>query len=158
MALRASSLMAGSVHVATVGPDGAGSCRRAHGRQGRCAPPQAVARRRAIRDRRCARRRGLAQEGWSPGRTEGCGLPTSASHVLYRIREAEAPFGSRRTPSVSEVSVPSIAIIRILLRSTLPSSIILCANSIPWTPKPSLARKTCNHAWRCEQTINHRNS
>ena len=78
MALRASSLMAGSVHVATVGPDGARSCRRAHGRQGRCAPPQAVARRRAILDRRCARRLELAQvgtEGWSPVEQKDADFP-----------------------------------------------------------------------------------
>jgi hypothetical protein len=125
----------------TVGPDGARCCRRAHGRQGRCAPPEAVARRRAILDRRCARRLGLAQvgtEGWSSVEQKDAGLPTSASHVLYRAREAEAPCGFRRAPSVSEVGVLSIATIRILLRSTSLSSIILCAQ---WMPKPSLARQ-----------------
>jgi hypothetical protein len=97
-----------------------------------------------------------------PGRTEGCGLPTSASHVLYRVREAEALCGSRRAPSVSETSVLSIAIIRILLCSTLLSSVILCAQ-IPSRGRRNLHwrgryRKTHDHAWRGEQTVNHRNS
>jgi hypothetical protein len=80
----------------------------------------------------------VGTEGWSRS-NKRMGLPTSASRVLYRVREAEAPCGSRRAPSVSEVSVLSIAIIRILLRSTLLSSIILCAQ-IPsrGQPKPSL--------------------
>ena len=85
----------------TVGPDGARCCRRARGRQGRCAPPKAVA------PKTGPSLTATARAGWGcagrdgrrvRGRTEGCG---ETSHFRFprgpwRTREAEAPHASRR--------------------------------------------------------------
>ena len=60
---------------------------------------KAVARRRAILDRRCARRhaRCAGRDGrMAPVEQKDGGLPTSASRVLWRTREAEAAYASRR--------------------------------------------------------------
>jgi hypothetical protein len=84
------------------GPRRARGCRRAHGRQGRCAPPRRWPGRRAILDSRCARRLQPAQvgtEGWSR-RTKGCRKTASKrcraclASSCYRFRRAVERAGS----------------------------------------------------------------
>ena len=112
-------------------PPGCGALTAQRGRSKRavmppmntCAPPARVG---------WAAPKSRPGRGWSPRSnrrdvgTFPLPLPTCCGQLGKR-KPPMAPYASRRAPSVSEVSVLSIATIRILLRSTLPSSAILRA-------------------------------
>ena len=134
-----------------MGPDGARCCRRARGRQGRCAPPKAVARRRAILDRHCARQLGLRRSGRKDGprsnrRMRGdfpLPLPTCRGELgkrKPRMRLAEPiSFRSGRPVDCHNSNLASFYV-ALAHHSTR-------ANSIRRTPRPSLPRQILKRPW-----------
>src|SRR5229473_3148406 len=107
MALRARFLMVGSVWIGTRHDR---ACRRARGRQGRCAPlkrwpedgPSLTAAAHDGTD--CAQ---VGTEGWCRS-NKRMGLPNTASRTLYRVREAEVPILSAAITVMKKISFRSI--------------------------------------------------
>src|SRR5712672_3072474 len=107
MALRARFLMVGSVWI---GSRRDRACRRARGRQGRCAPlkrwpedgPSLTAAARDGTD--CVQ---VGTEGWCRS-NKRMGLPNTASRTLYRVREAEVPILSAAITVMKKILFRSI--------------------------------------------------
>src|SRR5712691_1299750 len=96
--------------VRRTGPRCDRACRRARGRQGRCAPlkrwpedgPSLTAAARDGTD--CAQ---VGTEGWRRS-NKRMGLPNTASRTLYRVREAEVPILSAAITVMKKISFRSI--------------------------------------------------
>src|SRR6266853_4416511 len=140
MALRARFLMVGSVWI---GSRRDRACRRARGRQGRCAPlkrwpedgPSLTPAARDGTD--CAQ---VGTEGWCQT-NKRMGLPDTASRTVYRIREAEVPILSATITVMKKISFRSI-----LLRPSY------CARPIfppDFKPLWYLCDRTRGRAQRC---------
>src|SRR6266403_4087474 len=107
MALLARFLM---VRLVRIGSRRDRACRRARGRQGRCAPlkrwpedgPSLTAAARDGTD--CVQ---VGTEGWCRS-NKRMGLPNTASRTLYRVREAEVPILSAAITVMKKISFRSI--------------------------------------------------